>query len=1260
MTYVRKNIVLLLFLSIIKTIVAQDVHPELVKSIAFIENKNQWESPIFFKLSYQNSTLFFEKDRITNVVIEPDYYQKIYNHKMGQISKSGSDDHSFTSFAYQIKFNKCSPNVKIGGKEKHDYYHNYFIGNDPSKWASNVAVFQTIIYEELYPEIDLKYYEDKGLLKYEFIVQPGGDPKQIELEYLADLKLTVKNDVLIIKTDIGEFKELKPFAYQIDHSGNKIEISCQYKLVKNILSFELSEYNPDLPLIIDPTLIFSTYSGSTADNWGFTATYDLNGNMYGGGISFSNGYPTTLGAFQSNFGGGDCDISISKFNATGSNLIYATYVGGNQADLPHSMIVNENGELYIFGTTGSANFPIASNAYDNSFNGGVNCDVNSILFPNGSDIIVVKLNQNGTQLLGSTFLGGTNNDGLNLNSTLVHNYADEARGEIILDENSNVYITSSTNSTNFPTSPNAYQTTYGGSQSAIVCKFNHNLSNLIWSTYFRGSGTSAVAGYSLSLGENNSVYFTGGTNASNLSTLTSGIHPNYMGGIADGYVAHLNENGTSLLGFTYFGNSSYDQSYLIKTDKYFHPHIVGQTGSPSNTFVQNANWHYGAGQFITKFSPDLTSIVWSTEFGNLSQGSDISPTALLVDVCNRVYLSGWGGPIASYNSLGTTGLPTTADAFQNTTDNKDYYLMCITDDASALLFGSFFGQNNTNSGEHVDGGTSRFDKQGRIYQAVCAGCGGSDNFPTTPGSYSQNNNSVNCNLAVFKIDFNLPAVVSEFNMPNTVCAPADVTFNNQSLVIGSSTSFYWDFGDGTTSTDFIPTHIYSQAGLYNITLIVHDLSSCNFSDTLTKTLTVLANTSYSIPSVLICSGESIQIGILPAPQDQVTYHWSPTTGLNNPNISNPIATVTSSTTYTLLVSNSVCSDTITQDVSIVDIDIVLDATYIICEGETAHITPAVTTNVNAQYIWSTSPTFSNTINSDINSPNLDYTPTQTSTTLYLKAYYDDCVVFYNTMVVVSPLEVTAPESLVICFNNPEQIQLQVTPSNCTFVWSPTEYIISGENSSSPTVNPPINTTFFVTVTNSYGCQKTISIPVTIQMGTFQGAFNAWCVKPYIFLGDSTLLESTILTDNEYHYSWTPSIHVTHPDQSSTYSRPEVTTTFTVKVTDSFGCYKKDTVTIYVTERICDEPYVFIPNAFTPNGDDINDVLYVRSEILEDFTFRIYNRLGELLFETSNVNVGWDGIYKGEKCTPGVYDYYLEGKCNNKEYILKKGNITLIR
>jgi gliding motility-associated-like protein len=1259
MDYVRRIIGVILVLFIFKTLIAQNIHPELHKNISFIENKNQWESNILFKLEYQNSTLFFEKDGITNAVIDPNAYTEILNHKFSFDKNKEISDTRISFFGYKIKFLNSSPLVNVSGQEKHDFYHNYFIGNDPAKWASYVSVYQTISYNELYKNINLKYYEDKGLLKYEFIVNPGGDPNQIALEYIGDLKLKIMDGILVIKTSIGELKELKPYAYQIDNKGNKIPIACYYNLIKNRINFKLSNYNTELPLIIDPTLIFSTYSGSTSDNWGFTATYDLNGNMYGGGIGFSTGYPTTLGAYQTSFGG-SIDIVISKFNSTGNALIFATYLGGNVAEMPHSLIVNENNELYIFGTTGSSNYPITTGAFQNTFHGGPSLTTSSSLsFPNGTDIIISKLNQSGSTLLGSTFMGGSANDGINIATALRKNYADDARGEIILDEYSNVYVTSSTYSSNFPTTPGSFQTNYTGNQSAVIFKMNHNLTNLIWSSYLNGTGNSMTAGYSLSLGENNSVYITGGTTSTDLPATPNAYHSTYQGGVADGYIAHFSPDGSSLFALTYFGSSVYDQSYLIKADKYFHPHIVGQTFAPQNSLLFNAAWHSGKGQFITKFAPDLQSLVWSTEFGTSNSGPDISPTALLVDVCNRIYLSGWGGTLIN-GFGGTTGLPTTSDAFQNTTDDNDYYLLCIADDASSLLYGSFFGNQSSHSREHVDGGTSRFDKQGRIYQAVCAGCGGYDDFPTTPGAYSQTNNSSNCNLAVFKIDFNLPAVVAEFNMPNTVCAPANVSFNNQSLVIGSNTSFHWDFGDGGTSTDFMPSHTYSQAGLYNITLIVHDLSSCNFADTLTKTITVLANTSYSIPSINICSGETVQIGILPAPQDEVTYHWTPTTGLNNPNISNPMANITATITYTLLVSNGICSDTITQIVSIVDIDITMDASYIVCEGEEAHIIPIVTANVPVQYIWSTSPTFNNIINSDLNSPNLDYTPTQNSTTLYFKVVYEDCEMFQNTQIIISPLQVTAPETLVVCFNNPEQITLQVNPSNCTYEWAPQEYIISGGNSSSPTVNPPINTTFYVTVTNSNGCKKMISIPVTTQMGTFEGIFNAWCVNPNIFLGDSTLLESILFTDNIYYYSWTPIVNVSNPTEASTYVHPEETTTYTVRVTDSFGCYKDDTVTVFVTERICDEPYVFIPNAFTPNGDGTNDILYVRSDILENFTFRVYNRLGELLFETSNVDKGWDGKYKGDKCIPGVYDFYLEGRCNNKEYILKKGNVTLIR
>lgn len=1242
-----------------KTLSAHEPDPSHIsvdKSISIIKNQNQWEEQILYKLSFQNSVLFFEQNCITHLVLDPKGLDAIARSKFS----SQFYQENLKAHAYQVRFINSSPNVEVLGLDKHDFYHNYYIGNDPLKWASNVSVYKSLVYKNLYSGIDLVYYDQSNLLKYEYFLAPGSSPESIKVEYEGDVKLSLKNGVLIIKTSVGEVTELRPIAYQISHNGEKKSVACQYKIKKNVMTFELGDYDKSLPLVIDPTLIFSTYTGSTADNWGFTATYDLEGNMYGGGIARTTGYPVTSGAFQINYAGGIWDIAISKFNSTGTNLIFSTYIGGNQPEMPHSLICNHNNELYLFGTTSSPNFPVTSNAYNNTFSGGATCtSSNQITFSQGSDIIITKFNQNGTQLLGSTFIGGSGNDGLNLASILVHNYADEVRGEIMLDENSNVYITSSTYSANFPTTTNAFQTSFSGTQAAIVCKLNHNLSNLIWSSYLCGTESSSVAGYSLSLGENNSVYITGGTNSPNLSSISTGFQPNYGGGITDGYVAHFSPDGSSLLGFTYFGSNEYDQSYLIKTDKYHHPHIVGQTNAPINTFIKNASWHQGVGQFITKFSPQLDSVVWSTEFGNSTAGADISPTALLVDVCNRVYLSGWGGPISYFNFGGTTGLPITSDAFQTTTDNKDYYLLCIADDASALLYGSFFGANSQN-GEHVDGGTSRFDRQGRIYQAVCAGCGGSSAFPTTPGAFSNTNNSSNCNLAVFKIDFNLPAVVAEFNMPNTICAPASINFVNQSLLIGSSTSFYWNFGDGTTSNEYAPNHTYTQAGLYQVTLIVHDLGSCNFADTLVRPILVLANSTQVFPNLINCVGEAVQIGIPPASGDQVTYQWTPTTGLSNPNISNPYASPITATTYHLILSDGVCQDTIIQTVIPEDIEITLPSQIVVCHGDVAIISPTVTSNASLQYYWSESPYFTNILNTDYNDSTLHYTPHQQTTLLYFKAFSESCDAIVVVQLIESRIEYTLPNPLISCFESDVVIDLNVTSPNCTYTWSPNEYIISGADSDSPIVNPPITTTFSVTITNSYGCSDTLSILVTKQTGTFLFEFEAWCDSPNIFLGQNALLESTNYTDNLYIYSWTPAHLVASPTNHSTNASPIITTIFTVKVTDIYGCSKEDTVTIFVTERICDEPYVYVPNAFTPNGDGNNDVLYVRSEILEIFTLRIYNRLGELLFETNNLLQGWGGTYKGENCPAGVYDFFLEGFCNNQKQILKKGNITLIR
>src|SRR5690606_21696571 len=241
-----------------------------------------------------------------------------------------------------------------------------------------------------------------------------------------------------------------------------------------------------LPLIIDPTLIFSTYSGSFADNFGFTATYDSKGYLYSGGNVFALGYPTTVGAFQVSYGGGNIDVAITKYDVTGTNLIYSTYLGGNGSEIPHSLVVNNYDELFVFGTTGSANFPVSANAYDQTFNGGTNITGVGMgfVYPNGCDIFITRFNVAGTAIQASTYLGGSGNDGINVAGGLKANYADESRGEIDIDKLNYIYLATTTSSTNFPVSPNAFQTTYGGgTQDGLVAKMDNNLTTVLFASY---------------------------------------------------------------------------------------------------------------------------------------------------------------------------------------------------------------------------------------------------------------------------------------------------------------------------------------------------------------------------------------------------------------------------------------------------------------------------------------------------------------------------------------------------------------------------------------------------------------------------------------------------------------------------------------------------------------------------------------------------------------------------------------------------------
>ncbi|MBU0763439.1 MAG: PKD domain-containing protein, partial [Bacteroidetes bacterium] len=1083
------------------------------RNLEFIENKGQWPDNVLYRCHIPAGDLFLEKNSFTyNFADESDIGHSHAHHDF-----HGSDHDGIIHFhAYKVRFTGSLPSVSIRAENPATDYHNYFRGNDPSKWASHVKKFRDITYTGLYTGIDLHLYTDpqKGL-KYDFLVQAGSDPGNIVMEYTGPDDIRLEDGNLEIITSVNKIIEYKPFAYQtVD--GHEVQIACEFGLEGKTVTFHFPYgFTTSEDLIIDPVLIFATYTGSSVDNWGFTATFDLDGNVFSGGIVEDFGYPVSPGAYQTNFGGGNWDVGIIKYTEDGSTRMYATYLGGTGCEMPHSLVVNASNELLIFGTTGSSNFPVSANAYKPYFTGGINTTYdNMIIFPQGIDIYISKLSADGSNLLSSTYIGGTHNDGLNYkpyinfdanilmhgNDSLYHNYADGARGEIITDGKNHVFVATTTFSTDFPV-VSAFQPNSGGKQEGIVFKFDSDLSTLLWSSYIGGSQDDAI--YSLDTDEDGDVYIAGGTASANFPVTAGAYQTTYQGGTTDGFVAHISNDGSSLISCSFFGSSAYDQAYFVRTDRFKKVYIVGQTEASGSTLVYNAAYnHPGSGQFITKFENGLDQLVWSTVFGTGSGKPNISLTAFTVDVCDRIYLSGWGREWAyssgyDWNTIsGTKNMEVTGDAYQSNTDGQDFYIMVLKDDASGIDYASFFGEQYYSScgysgHDHVDGGTSRFDKRGHIYQSVCASCGSCNQFPTTPGAWSEINGAAapgnNCNNAVFSFSFMDDFCIADFDQPPVACVPYTVNFNNNSI---NATSYYWDFGDNTSSSDTEPIHVYTEPGTYTITLIGYNSQTCNQNDTIVRQIQVLSNSVDTLSEFLICPDESVMIGVPPSADPNVTYLWSPSTGLSSTTQSNPYAFPSVTTTYLLVVhAGSNCYDSLYQTVNVLpdNLDVTAETDTTVCEGEIVTLNAYATENV-LSYIWSTVPNPSTPINPDPNVGAFTVTVTD-NITYYIRVNGENCGAFDTASVHLSVWQVGMninPDTMICLGDTIQLAAMNTVPGDVlTYNWSPAGSIISGNQDATPIVAPADNTTYTVDAENQHGCEVSGSVTVNVDEVTAQ-------------------------------------------------------------------------------------------------------------------------------------------------------------------------------
>lgn len=1208
-------IVLVLMLAISFDIVAQNYD-----NIEFVENKGQWDSRVKFKGDVNAGSVFIRSSGFTILQHNQQDFeavQSMLHGSHGETQRSaGANKVTLRSHAWNVDFVDASPTMQVMPDKVMTAVNNYFIGDDPSKWGSNCRVYQAITLKEVYPNVDVRYYTYNGRLKYDIIAKPGANISKIALRYDGVDKIQVKNKELVLGTSLGEKKESYPYTYQSSAKGRS-DVSCKYVVKDNIVRFDVKGYDPSATLVIDPTLIFCSLSGSSANNWGFTATYGPDGSFFGGGIVFSGGtFPVTPGAFQSTFQGGNndpnapIDIGIIKLSSDGTSRLYATYIGGSGNEQPHSLICDPQGNLVVAGRSSSVNYPKG----EVIGSGG------------GYDIVVTKLNAAGSDLIGSKRIGGTGNDGVNITTTragtnsLQRNYGDDGRSEVILDGAGNIYVASSTQSSSnavtekFPTTAGAFQPNFGGGrQDGVVMKFTPNVGTMVFASYLGGSG--ADAAYVLNLSPAGDIYVAGGTESSDFPGNKAGtIGPSFHAGATadasiDGFVAQISNTGTNIIRSTYLGTNNADQVYGIQFDRSGFPYVTGQTEGAWP--VSNATYSEANGkQFIAKLQPDLSAYVYSTVFGKGQARPDISPTAFLVDRCENVYVSGWGGANEAsnpFNSAGTTGLGVTADAYKPTTDGHDFYFFVLQRNATGRLYASFFGQNGGRYGDHVDGGTSRFDPNGVIYQGVCANCGGGTSFPVTPGVWGPINGALpeGCNLGMIKMAFNLAGVGSMVGaaidgVPNDTagCFPLEVVFTDR---IRNAQQYIWNFGDGSgdvgplpAATGYTQSHTFMTVGTYQVMLIAIDPTSCNERDTSYINIRVgdlRANLALSFDKIGACTALDYQFNNNSTtdpsrPFTDTSFIWdfgdgSPrvVAGLNS--IPHTFPAPGSYTVQLILNDTNYCNNPEILDTVIrvaANVDALFETPPTGCAPYTAVFTNTSVGGVSFEWNFGDPGSGANNTSTEVN-PTHEYAVPGT---------------YQVTMVANDPNTCNRTDTMrytIVVYDKP----------TANFSYTPI----------APVVNTP---------------------------NVFTNLSSANAVRFKWIFGDGDTLATTSRADVTHQYNSTGTFNAC------------------LVAFNQLGC--SDTLCMDVSTLVV--PALDVPNAFTPNSGDVNSIVMVRGFGIAKMKFIIWNRWGQKVFETANRLQGWDGRVKGTVQPMDVYAYTLEVEFFDGTKASRKGDITLIR
>jgi len=919
----------------------------------FIENNGQVDEQVSFYERGAGHATFFTRDGVVLSLSKGDGKVESPIHTADIKGLDAGKNKKITTEAVQLSFVGANKNAKIIADEKMPGHINYFVGNDKTKWRSNIPTFGAVTYKDVYKNIDIKFYGNNKNIEHDVIVKPGGDPSQVKFVYkgIKGLKVTDTGD-LEVSLENGKIIEKRPVVFQ-EINGKRVAVSGSYRILKErdgtfAYGFKVASYDNTKDLVLDPVLVYSSYLGGYGgiEN-GIHIAVDTTGAAYITGLTQSGTFPL-MNPIQNVTRGGD-DVFVTKINPAGSAIVYSTYLGGSSGETGYGIAVDTTGAAYITGTTTSPDFPLM-----NPIQGVVNGWQ--------SEAFVTKINPAGSAIVYSTYLGGSSG---------------EAGFGIALDTTGAAYITGRTGSLDFPLM-NPIQGANGGSYDAFVTKINPAGSAIVYSTYLGGS--SGETGYGIAVDTTGAAYITGNTNSPDFP-LMNPIQGS-IGSLDDAFVTKVNSAGSAIVYSTYLGGSNGDTGRGIAVDTTGAAYITGYTYStdfPLMTPIQGA---FGGGiradAFVTKTNSAGTAIVYSSYLGG---NSDDLGYGIAVDTTGAAYI---------------TGITTSPDfPLMNPIQGTDLYDAFVTKmdpSGTVLVYSTYLGGSSFDNGygiavdttgaAYITGTTSSLDfplmnpiqgiihgppdtfisKIGLNKNAPIANAGPDQNIFLTETAYLDGSASsdpngdpivsytwaidsappgstsvlINANTAtpfltpdlpgryfislvvndgkinstpdtiIISVIENMPPVAVAIGAPTTGLAPLTVNFDasGSNDPEGGMLSYSWDFGDTTTGTGVNPSHTYTTENYFTATVSVTDdfgliaqasvvISTVpNQPPTVAPTATLINELAPVVQ--FIANGSDPEGGVL-------TYSWDFGDG-GTSSLANPLHTYTTSGPFTATVT----------------------------------------------------------------------------------------------------------------------------------------------------------------------------------------------------------------------------------------------------------------------------------------------------------------------------------------------------------------------